>query len=215
MHRKAPGVTEPLLPLCAATTNRQVITATHGALAGLPECGEVEVRLGHRALFELSLAFVGVSREARGSVVQLLATAAAASPLHAAARSRRWPAIKAGLEGIGLSPEAVGRCRQLVLQAAGEAGAALHRLRTLLAHAAAGRAARSGPRPHGPAAALACLDELAALLAHLAAWGLPPACLLVDPLLAPHSDAFSGLLFQCHLVQRDSGAAAVVAAGGR
>ena len=76
----------------------------------------MEVRLGHRSLFELSLAFVGVSREARGSVIQLLSTASAASPLHATARSKRWPSIKAGLEGIGLSAEAIGRCRQLVLQ---------------------------------------------------------------------------------------------------
>lgn len=82
----------------------------------LPECGEVEVRLGHRALFELALAHVGVSRETRGSVIQLLSTAGAASPLHATARSKRWPSIKAGLEGIGLSAEAIGRCRQLVLQ---------------------------------------------------------------------------------------------------
>lgn len=112
MHPPAalPPSLPPFPPPC------QVITATHEALAELPECGEVEVRLGHRALFELALAFVGVSREARGSVIQLLSTAAAASPLHATARSKRWPAIKAGLEGIGLSAEAIGRCRQLVLQ---------------------------------------------------------------------------------------------------
>lgn len=38
---------------------------------------------------------------------------------------------------------------------------------------------------------------------------------MVDPLLAPHSDAFSGALFQCHLVQGSTGTTAVVAAGGR
>lgn len=57
---------------------------------------QVEVRLGHRRLFELALDFIGVSREARGSVIQLLSTAAGASPLHATARSKRWPSIKAG-----------------------------------------------------------------------------------------------------------------------
>ena len=177
------------------------------------------MRLGHRALFELALAHIGVSRETRGSVVQLLSTAAGASPLHATARSRRWPAIKAGLEGIGLSAEAIGRCRQLVLQvgvgagwgeaclverrgqlavwpaqralvpsfrpaeyscprltacppihsqAAGEAEAALFRLRTMLAHTVAGRHGkhRAGARPPS-AAALACLDELSQLLQYL------------------------------------------------
>ena len=44
---------------------------------------------------------------------------------------------------------------------------------------------------------------------------MPQCSLLVDPLLAPHSEAFSGALFQCHLVQGASGATAVVAAGGR
>ena len=176
----------------------------------LPECGEVEVRLGHRALFEAALLHVGVSRETRGSVVQLLSTAAGASPLHATARSKRWPSIKAGLDGIGLSAEAIGRCRQLVLQvrqgvaplggclachsqgqavqtvpspacvltctmcaasstgqAAGEAEAALFRLRTLLAHAATGRhARRAGVRPSS-GAALACLDDLSQLLQYL------------------------------------------------
>lgn len=69
----------------------------------------------------------GVSRELRGSVVQLLSTASAASPLHAQARSKRWPSIRAGLEGLGLGQEAIGRCRQLVLQWAGEAEVALYR----------------------------------------------------------------------------------------
>lgn len=82
----------------------------------------MEVRLGHRTLFDLALLFVGVSRELRGSVIQLLATASVASPLLATARSKRWPSIKAGLEGIGLYAEAIARCRQLVLQVRGPAG---------------------------------------------------------------------------------------------
>lgn len=59
------------------------------------------MRLGHRRLFELALDFIGVSREARGSVIQLLSTAAGASPLHATARSKRWPSIKAGAQAGG------------------------------------------------------------------------------------------------------------------
>lgn len=60
-------------------------------------------------------------------MAQLLSTASAASPLHATARSKRWPSIRAGLEGLGLGAEAIGRCRQLVLQGAGEAEVALFR----------------------------------------------------------------------------------------
>jgi translation initiation factor 2-alpha kinase 4 len=103
-----------------------------------------------------------------------------------------------------------------VLQAAGEAEAALFRLRTLLAHVVTGRHGghRPGARPSS-GAALACLDELQQLLQYLQAWGLSQGTLVVDPLLAPHSDAFSGVLFQCHLVQGSTGTTAVVAAGGR
>ena len=110
------------------------------------------------------------------------------------------------------------------MQAAGEAESALFRLRTLLAHTVAGRHGssgggggghRAGARPASATAALACLDELQQLVQYLQAWGVPQAALLVDPLLAPHSDAFSGALFQCHLVQGSTGTTAVVAAGGR
>ena len=48
-------------------------------------------------------------------------SAAAASPLHVQARSKRWPAIRAGLEGLGVAAEAIGRCRQLLLQVGGAA----------------------------------------------------------------------------------------------
>ena len=48
---------------------------------------QVEVRLGHRRLFELALDFIGVSREARGSVIQLLSTAAGACGLFMFSRS--------------------------------------------------------------------------------------------------------------------------------
>lgn len=65
--------------------------------------------------------------------------------------------------------------------------------------------------PSGPAA----LPPTLSTSPIVQAWGLPQGALLVDPLLAPHSDAFSGCLFQCHLVQGSTGSTAVVAAGGR
>ena len=61
---------------------------------------------------------------------------------------------RAGLEGLGLNMEAVARCKALVLQAPGEASAALHRLRA--SAATGGRAAFAPP--------LGCLDELQVLL---------------------------------------------------
>ena len=152
-------------------------------LSSLPGCGAFEIRLGHRALYEAALAHIAVPPELRGAAAQLLATAAAVSPLNPTARGKRWPSIRcvlqhvflsyilpapcwvsltithqkpcvdgysSGLEGLGLDGPAVSRCKALVLQAAGEAAAALHRLR-----ASAGTGGKAAFTPP-----LACLDDL-------------------------------------------------------
>jgi hypothetical protein len=55
-------------------------------------------------------------------------------------------------------------------------------------------------------AALAAAEELAELGKLLQAWGLAPGQLLLEPLLTPHSEHFSGVLFQvgwrCCLLMR-------------
>lgn len=64
------------------------------------------------------------------SAAALLATASSHSPAHGGAeRARRWPAISAGLQGLGLSSNAVARARQLVLHLPGGTATALVRLR--------------------------------------------------------------------------------------
>ena len=63
-------------------------------LEALPDCGALEVRLGHRGLLAAALAHVGAPRETRGAAAQLLATASIASPTHPAARAKRWPSIR-------------------------------------------------------------------------------------------------------------------------
>ena len=93
-----PAAAAPLLAaapthLCARRP-AQMLACIADALDALPELGPVELRVGHRQLFEAVLQWVGVPRELRGGVVQLLSTALAASPLHVQARSKRWPAIR-------------------------------------------------------------------------------------------------------------------------
>ena len=51
------------------------------------------------------------------------------------------------------------------------------------------------------------------LLGHLSVWGVTARNILLDPLLLPHADYFSGLTFQAYLVQLDTGAATLVAVG--
>lgn len=91
------------------------------------------------------------------------------------------------------------------------------RLRAYLSQVATKAASGAGGQRlhHGAPHPLACLDELQALLPHLEAWGLPSAQLVVDPLVPPHAEYFSGPLFQFHSLQEASGATSVVAVGGR
>ncbi|KFM24635.1 putative serine/threonine-protein kinase GCN2 [Auxenochlorella protothecoides] len=179
------------------------------ALAALPCPGAFELRVGHRGLLALALKHVGAPPELHARAVQLLSTAAAASPLHTAARAARWPAIRAGLEGLGLAPDAAARCRQLLLLGSGEPEPALHWLRATLGHLAPPGA------PGTNIGAPAPLDDLAALLTALADCGVPGGCVVVDPLIPPHADYFTGPLLQWHLVAPGTGAAAMVGVAGR
>jgi len=191
-----PGSKEPPI------TEAEVLCAVTDVLSGLPECaGRWEVRVGHRALFDAALAHVGLPKETRAAAVQLLRpVVTGASPLHPSARQQRWPSVRAGLEGLGVGADAIGRLKQLALQAAGESQAAIHRLASLLPQAAA------------PAA---WLLDLQGVLPLLAAWGIPAAKVAVDPLLPPHDYYFTATTFEVHFVDENSGASTVVAVGGR
>ena len=59
--------------------------------------------------------------------------------------------------------------------------------------AAATASAVSGP---SPAQVVAACDELLALAAHLETWGVDPGRILLDPLMRPHTDYFSGAVLQ-------------------
>ena len=63
-------------------------------LQALPSCGQFEVRIGHRLLLEACLRQAEVPQELRQSLLALLSTAAACSPLSATARPRLWPSIR-------------------------------------------------------------------------------------------------------------------------
>ncbi|KAK9811583.1 hypothetical protein WJX72_006503 [[Myrmecia] bisecta] len=197
-----PGGQGPMEQLLAEA---EVIKAVTEILESLPDCGAYEIRISHRQLLEAVILHVQIPRELRGSALQLLAAAGSTSPLHTNARSKQWPSIRVGLEGLGLDAAAVARCKQFVLAIPGVADAALHRLRAKL---------EAGGRGLPPAIA-ACLEELQMLVSHLRTWGLSSGTLVVDPLLRPHTDYFSGVVFQVHLLQPDTGSTSLLAVGGR
>ena len=51
------------------------------------------------------------------------------------------------------------------------------------------------------------------LLAHLTVWELADCKILLEPLLVPHADYYSGLTLQLHILQSSSGATSLVAVG--
>ncbi|KAK9831407.1 hypothetical protein WJX81_002476 [Elliptochloris bilobata] len=199
-----PGLAPAEALLCDAEAIRAVIEA----LQALPEAhGEWEVRLGHAAILEAALAHARVPRGMRGPALALLATTANVSPRQAGARTRDWAGVRAALAGLGLPERAIAACKQFVAQVPGETEAAMHRLRSKL---------DSGAGPRGlPPAITAALEALATLAGHLRAWGLAGAQLAIDPLLRPHAECFSGIVYQIHLVAPDTGASQLVAVGGR
>jgi hypothetical protein len=119
------------------------------------------VRLSHRALLEACLASLALPKELAAPALQLLATAAATSPGYPEARLKSWPAIQAGLQGLGLGAEVGRAClgaaqQRACLGAAGPASPLLLPACRVVA-APARRVGRSrpesGPRhelaPHG------------------------------------------------------------------
>ncbi|CAL8462314.1 g1847 [Coccomyxa elongata] len=187
----------------------EVIRTVSEVMDALPEwSGELEVRLGHRSLLDASLTHAHVPKELRGSALRLLATGLAPSPRSAGARSKHWPSIRVALEGLGLSGNAIAGCKQFLLQVPGEAEAALHRLQAKLVDAPTG-----ARRPS--VQVQAALEAVRLVTAHLHAWGLPGAQVVVDPLLRPHADYYSGIVFQVHLVQPETGCSSLLAVGGR
>jgi len=188
-------------------------------LNAIPECNgrwEVEVRISHRQLFDAALAYALVPKEVRVATLQLLRPAAAASSLHPSARQQRWPAVRGALEGLGLSADSVARLKQLLLQLSGEAQATLHRLSTTLLQTHTTSVSRSSTTSASGSSAIPFwLSEIQAVLPLVTAWGLPAHRLVIDPVLPPQADYYSGLLFEVHLVHESTGSSTVISAGGR
>lgn len=52
------------------------------------------------------------------------------------------------------------------------------------------------------------------LISYLHAWGIPNNDIILEPLLRPHNQHYSGVLFQLHLLdQQDSGGTSLMAVG--
>ncbi|KXZ55244.1 hypothetical protein GPECTOR_3g384 [Gonium pectorale] len=215
----------------------------------------------------------GGGREVEVAARRLLATALRSSPMLGAVRSelryKAWPSVKAGLDGLGLAPDKVARCKRCVCELPGDAPTGLARLRAYLqepptaasttattavppsaaaprrppaaplaagtpgpagtkpgggeppaSHGVAGGAGAGGgggsagggaagpqrapPRPAHPVplsgALAAALEEVAVVVQMLEMWGLPAGAVVLDPLMSPAAEYYSGVIFQADVL---------------
>ncbi|KAL0052345.1 hypothetical protein WJX82_000639 [Trebouxia sp. C0006] len=196
-----------LPPVDKMLAEAELIKAAIEVLQLLPNCGAFEIRISHKLLLDACLGQCEVPQELRQSALALLSTAAGASPMHPAARPKLWPSIKVALLGLGTPAAAVAQCKQYVVQIPCEAEAGLHKLRTKLE----GSTVRGLAQPLDQA-----LDDLQTLISYLHAWGIANNDVILEPLLRPHNQHYSGAIFQVHLVDKaETGVTSLVAVGGR
>lgn len=50
------------------------------------------------------------------SAIEMLATIAAISPQRLKERAKHWASVRIALEGLGVRPDAISRCKQFILQ---------------------------------------------------------------------------------------------------
>ncbi|PNH06312.1 putative serine/threonine-protein kinase [Tetrabaena socialis] len=111
----------------------------------------------------------------------------------------------AGAAGAGTGAAAVQRSPAKVLggaKAAASAGAPAAGGRTAAAAASGGGRGGGGGAVSSSLSAALCsaLDEVAALLQLLDVWGIPASQVVLDPLMAPTAEYYSGITFQVHLL---------------
>ena len=170
----------------------------------------LEVRLNHPLLLRACLFSAGVS-PARGKVPAVLGALAAVlsfPPGDSRSRAAAFPFARAALAGAGLSDRSATALRRFALAVPGESGAALARAAAELgcenfASGGGGGSGGGGKQKQNQSQsqkhpASRPLAELRATAAALVAAGAPRERLVLDPLMAPAAEYFSGVFFAIH-----------------
>ena len=189
----------------------------------LSELGEIssrwEVRIGHTELLEACISSLGLNKDDRIATLQIVRAHMSCSPLHPVGgrQQRAWPSARNSLEGLGISSDAMKRLKDFFLQASGEPQSSLHRLATTFSK-------RDGKKLYQRDQKMTTSvsfgksvwqETIQGVLPLLSALGVPSNKLALEPLLVPYSDYLSGLIFEVHLVDENTGDSTVVSVGGR
>ena len=166
---------------------------------------KLEVRLGHACILHACLEQIHTSAELLSSVLQNISTVKRLSPC-GPTRSENWLSIQPALEDLGLSSSEIRNWKRFVTKLSGECRSALPQLISALSN--------NGQNPlHAPLAL--AFEEIKSLMSLLEAWKLGTEQIVMDPILFPEADYYSGIYFEVHLVHLTKKSSSEVAIGGR
>ena len=166
---------------------------------------KLEVRLGHACILHACLEQINTSAELLSSVLQNISTVKRLSPC-GPTRSENWLSIQPALEDLGLSSSEIRNWKRFVTKLSGECRSALPQLMSALSN--------NGQNPlHAPLAL--AFEEIRSLMSLLETWKLGTEQIVMDPILFPEADYYSGIYFEVHLVHLTKKSSSEVAIGGR
>eukprot|EP00210_Caulerpa_lentillifera_P004699 g4483.t1 len=168
------------------------------------ECS-IEIRLTHTALLHHCLEDVGLDKSILHQTLKLLSMAGRFSPL-GSTRQENWSPVQTALEGLGLSSSQLRNLKRFTMKFAGSTDVVIPQLRSALSN--------GGNKMISLSTALA-LEEIRTLVNLLQKWNLGGDQVILDPIMIPEMDYYSGIYFQVHLIHPQKRTGKLFAIGGR
>lgn len=165
----------------------------------------IEIRLTHSSLLLHCLEDIGLDKSILPQALNLLSMTGRFSPM-GPTRVENWTPVQTALEGLGLSSSQLRNLKRFMTRLAGESELIIPQLRSALSN--------GGNKLISPSTILA-LEEIQTLVQLLQKWSLFGEQVVIDPIMIPESDYYSGIYFQVHLIHPQKRTGKLLAIGGR
>ena len=207
---------DALIPLASTTGiniplgEAELISVVCNALNGIDSLDTWELRISHSQLLHAVMTRLSLPKDMQEIVYRhLRVVAMSVSPSNTQARSTKWNTVGQELTALGLARDIVSKIKEIFVQCSGDFQSILHKLNVFIPQKKSKGTGQTVHQTH------AWFEELKSLYSFLDSFGVPNTHVVLDPLLSPQEDYFSGILFELHLVDDMDGSSTLVAAGGR
>lgn len=207
---------DALIPLASTTGvniplgEAELISVVCNALNRIDSLDRWELRISHSQLLHAVMIRLNLPKDIQEIVYRhLRVVAMSVSPSNTQARSTKWNTVGQELTALGLARDIVLKIKEIFVQCSGDFQSILHKLNVFIPQKKSKGTGQTVHQSH------AWFDELKSLYSFLDSFGVPNTHIVLDPLLSPQEDYFSGILFELHLVDDMDGSSTLVAAGGR